>query len=537
MPRLSRPVRLRRPPRPLRLRRQLAAIALGLAALGAGAPVARADHTQLSIFQDDQHLVLSPTPTVRYTLFVLKLLGVNVIRTNVEWAYVAPDPLSRSAPRGFDAADPAQYPGWGPYDRLVRLAGQYGIGVQLNLTAPGPLWAMGSHPPNARAADHWYPNAVDFARFVYAAGVHYSGRVPGVPAVHDWSIWNEPNQPGWLAPQSRRVGGRELAVSPRLYRALVRYGFLGLYLSGHARDRILIGELAPEGDIAGGYYDSLSPMPFLRALYCVGGGYRPLRGAAARRLGCNARPSRRAFVKANPLLFYASGFAHHPYYFFHPPSYSSPDPNFVPLGDLGRLERGLDRALGAWGVHRRLPIYITEYGYQTNPPDPYQIVTPAQQAVYLNEADYIAWRDPRVRSVAQFLLYDSAPDTLYAPDQVGYWDTFQTGLMYTDGQPKPALYSYAMPIWIPHPSFHSGSRVLVWGQLRPAPPGRARALVQWRAAGGRWQALAQLTTENPRHYFTVRVRPPAGGVVRILWQSSSHRTLYSRSAPVSVLAR
>jgi hypothetical protein len=506
-------------------------------AIGAGAPLARADHTQISIFQDDQHLVLSPTATVRYTLFVLKLLGVEVIRTNLEWAYVAPDPQSRHAPAGFDAADPAQYPGWGPYDRLVRLAGQDGIGVQVNLTAPGPLWAMGSHPPDVRGADHWYPSAVEFARFVYAAGVHYSGRVAGVPAVHDWSIWNEPNQPGWLAPQSQRIGGREVAVSPRLYRRLLRYAMLGLYLSGHARDRILIGELAPEGDTVAGFYDSLAPMPFLRALYCVGERYRPLRGAQARALGCTARPSHAAFVKANPLLFYASGFAQHPYYFFHPPSYSSPDPDFVPLGSLGRLERGLDRALGAWVVDRRLPIYITEYGYQTNPPDPYQIVTPAQQAVYLNQADYIAWRDPRVRSVAQFLLYDSAPDPLYAPDQFGYWDTFQTGLMYTDGQPKPALYAYAMPIWIPDARFRPRSSILVWGQLRPAPPGRAVALVQWQAPGGSWRALGQIATTNPRHYFTVRVRPPGSGAVRIAWRAAPRSVLYSRSAPVTILAR
>jgi len=482
--------------------------------------------------------VLSPTPTVQATLFVLRLLGVNVIRANLEWAYVAPDPQSRSAPRGFDGADPARYPGWAPYDRLVRLAADYGIGVQLNLTAPGPLWAMGRHPPSARAADHWLPSAAAFARFAYAAGLHYSGRVPGVPAVHDWSIWNEPNQPGWLAPQSERIGGRWQAVAPRLYRSLVDAGYLGLHRSGHARDRILIGELAPEGDPQAGSYDPLAPMPFLRDLYCVGRRYRPLRGLLARRLGCPPRGSRRAFVSANPLLFWASGFAHHPYYFFHPPSYSAPDPQFVPIADLGRLQRGLDRALAAWGVERRLPIYITEYGYQTNPPDPFQIVTPAQQAVYLNEADYIAWRDPRVRSVAQFLLYDAAPNASYAPGQFGYWDTFQTGLIYSDGEPKPALYAYRLPIWIPDPRIRRGRALLVWGQLRPAPAGRALARVQWRAAGGgRWRTLARVRSASLHHYFTVRVRPPASGEIRIAWQASSRIVICSRDAAVTVAGR
>jgi hypothetical protein len=508
----------------------LAALALALAL---GVPAARADHTEESILQDDQRLVLSPTATVEQTLWTLRLLGVNVIRTSVEWAYVAPDPGSRTPPRGFDPADPRQYPGWGPYDRLVRLARRDGIGVQLNLTAPGPLWAMGAHPPQARAAEHWYPSPRAFAYFAYAAGLHYSGRVAGVPAVHDWSIWNEPNQPGWLAPQSQPIGGRRVPVAPRLYRSLLRFAYLGLYLSGHAADRILIGELAPEGASAAGAYQPLAPMPFLRELYCVGRRYRPLRGAAAARLGCPRRPSARSFVKANPLLFEPSGFAEHPYYFFHPPVYRAPDPQFVPIADLGRLERGLGRALGAWGVRRRLAIYLTEYGYQTNPPDPYQIVTPAEQAAYINEADYIAWRDPRVRSVAQFLLYDSAPDAAYQPGQLGYWDTFQTGLVFADGRAKPALAAYRTPIWIPDPRFRRGDAVLVWGQLRPAAPGRALALVQWRARdGGRWRTLARVVASGLRHYFTARPRPPGDGAIRIAWSPAAGQLAYSRSAPV-----
>ena len=33
-----------------------------------------------------------------------------------------------------------------------------------------------------------------------------------------WSIWNEPNQPGWLRPQAQRVGRRTVPTSPRPYR-------------------------------------------------------------------------------------------------------------------------------------------------------------------------------------------------------------------------------------------------------------------------------------------------------------------------------
>ena len=54
-----------------------------------------------------------------------------------------------------------------------------------------------------------------------AAGLRYSGRYAGLPRVSSWSIWNEPNQPGWLAPQWRRVGDTWVPNSPRLYRQLV----------------------------------------------------------------------------------------------------------------------------------------------------------------------------------------------------------------------------------------------------------------------------------------------------------------------------
>jgi hypothetical protein len=278
----------------------------------------------------------------------------------------------------------------------------------------------------------------------------------------------------------------------------------------------------------------MTPLPFLRDLYCVNNSYRPLRGSSATALGCPKSGSRKQFLAANPALFKATGFAHHPYYFFHPPAYSATDPNFAPLADLGRLERTLDRSRRAWGMRRRLPIYLTEYGYQTRPPDPYQDVSPAQQARYLNQADYMAWRDPRVRSVAQFLLFDSPPDTRYTPTDFAYWDTFQTGLLYVNGTPKPAYAAYAMPVWIPSARFARGARVFVWGELRAAPHNRRQAArIQWRPAKGGYRTLAAVSTGSIRGYLTARVRPPGTGLIRIAWTSARGVTIYSRAAPVT----
>jgi hypothetical protein len=611
-----------------------AAIAGVIAALAVGASVpaaarashapqaalaaARASHAPESIFQDDDHLIYADSATVAHVLNLLQALGVDRIRVTIEWKYIAPNPSSTTEPAGFDATNPNDYtmrtfggsPGiWDPYDRVIEMAEARGIGVDFNVTAPGPLWAMRPAPVTTqfgtRPADHYEPSATDFGEFVQALGTRYSGTyVPPVPPppptttttnplpitipmlpplitttttttttttsttaatalprVHYWSIWNEPDQPGWLAPQWRTVGKQRVPDSPRLYRSLVDAAVGALDVTGHtlSSDTILVGETAPEGDIDAikvhgreryynytGFYDAMTPMVFVRALYCVNSSNRRLTGTAASALGCPTSGSAHAFVTENPGLFYATGFAHHPYFFLFAPNYSSPVANFVPLADLGRLERGLNGIFATYGVNRKIPIYLTEYGYQTNPPDPYQVVTPAEQAVYLNEADYMAWRDPRVRSVSQFLLYDAGPDPTYPPSSYDYWDTFQTGLLYgpgtsRDGRQKPAYDAYRLPIWIPTQTVRRRAKMLIWGMLRLAPKDTAqKALIQWSPPRhGRYRtiATASVPASAVYGYFTIRVTPPGTGRIRIAWRSAAATTYTSRVVAVTVGAR
>jgi hypothetical protein len=499
-----------------------------------------------SMFQDDRFLLYSSTPTVVRTLDTLRELGVDRLRVTVLWSALAPAADSRIAPAGFDAANPVAYPSgaWAPYDRLLLLARARGLGVDFDLTAPGPLWAMRPGAPIAREANHFEPSAAAFERFVIAVGRRYSGRYvpPGasapLPRVAYWSVWNEPNQPGWLAPQAAGPGAGAVLESARLYRGYVDGAFAALRRTGHGRDTFLIGELAPEGDERRGESLPAPPIPFLRALYCTGSSYQPLTGSAATALGCPAGGPSSAFVAAHPGLFAATGFAHHPYSFFLAPQAPMQDANFAPLSELGRLEHGLDAIFSAYSVPRRLPIYLTEYGYETNPPNPFRGVSLATQAAYLNEAEYMAWRDPRVRTLSQFLLYDSAPDTAYPRGSVGYWSTFQTGLVFLSGKPKPSLFTYGLPIFVPDPSFVRGSPVTLWGMLRLAPDGtEQRALVQWRTGVGQadWRTLEFVTTANRSGVLLVRIRLPGSGAVRLAWRSPRGVTDYSRAFPVRLI--
>jgi hypothetical protein len=494
-----------------------------------------------SVLQDDDHLVYASSATVSRTLDTLERLGVSRVRVTILWRAIAPSPGAITPPRGFDAANPKDYPAsaWAPYDRLVKLAGARGIGVDFDLTAPGPLWAMARPTLDAKSADHYRPSAAKFGQFVTALGRRYNGSyVPPrsaspLPRVAYWSIWNEPNQPGWLAPQWQATSEGAVMEAPQLYRAYVDGAFDALRRTGHgpSTDTVLIGELAPEGQERTSATDPIPPMPFLRALYCVNASYRPLRGAAAVALGCPQRGDPSEFVRSHPGLFNPSGFAHHPYSFFLAPGVHLPDPNFVALADLSRLERGLDAIFGAYGLARRLPLYLTEYGYETNPPNPYRGVSPALQAQYLAQGQYMAWKDPRVRAFTQFLLYDALPDPRYPRGSLRYWSTFQTGLLYANGRPKPSFRAYRLPLFLPHPG---GGVLGVWGMLRSARKATARqARVQWRSAQGSYRTLTTLTTRDPSGVLDTTVRLPGPGEVRIAWVSPSGQPLYSPAALVA----
>ena len=496
-----------------------------------------------SIFQDDQLVLYSPQPTVIRTLDTLRGLGVDRLRVTVLWLALAPDPTSTTEPSGFNASDPAAYSAaaWAPYDRLTRLAAARGIGIDFNVTAPGPLWAMG-RPAPAKYANHYRPGAADFGQFVAAVGTRYSGtyRPAGthgkpLPRVSYWSIWNEPNQPGWLAPQWGSVSAQRVMVSPGVYRANMDAAYASLSHTGHttSTDTILIGELAPEGSEATTSESPITPLPFLRTLYCLDSNYQPLRGVPATGADCPASGSPSAFVSAHPALFQATGLGHHPYSFFLPPGASMSDQNFAPLSDLPRLESTLDRIFAAYSVHRQLPLYFTEYGYETNPPNPYRGVSLSRQALYLDQAEYMAWKDPRVRAMAQFLLEDSAPDPSFPKGSIGYWSTFQTGLEFLGGAHKPSFDAYRLPIYIPTPSFHSGASLFVWAMLRPAPNGTVQhAQIQWSSGDGQYRTIASVSTSDPSGFLTATVKPPGSGALRIQWVSPTGATVESRSAAV-----
>jgi hypothetical protein len=522
----------------------LIAAALVLAALPSAAC---ASLTQESMFQDDPRLVYGTPEMVESTLDELAAFGVDRIRVSVFWSILAPANDQAVKPK-FDATDPAAYPQklWDPYDRLIRSALSRGILVNLNITSPIPRWAAGT-PPVSRPdlQTTWGPNPEEFGQFVQAVGKRYGGGYLGLPRVDYWSIWNEPNQGGWLTPQwspDPRNPRRQVESAPSVYRSLVASAWSALAATGHGTDTILVGETAPQGQgKRRGVTQSIDALRFIRRLYCLDDNLQLLKGSSAEVRGCPQNDPG-GFVAQNPGLFHATGYAHHPYDMLSPPSRRAPVADWVTMANLPDLSRELRRIYARYGqrtqTSRGVPLYLTEYGFQTSP-DPTHISF-SQQAAWLNEAEYISARNRNVRALSQFLLVDDAPDPAYSVKTQPRlaWRTFQSGLTLLNGKRKPAYKAYITPLYVKTPRVRRGTSVALFGMLRAATAGtRPLVTVQWRRKGlERWSTRRRFRVGGPRHYFNTRVSVPASGALRLRW-SDGRRVRVSRPARVTVVGR
>ena len=335
--------------------------------------------------------------------------------------------------------------------------------------------------------------------------------------------------PGWLTPQSDE-NDASLPASPHVYRGLADAMYSALQETGHGSDTILLAETAPRGATQRTVTQSLPPLLFVRELFCLNRSFRPFTGEAASRRGCPE--GGQGFADAHPFLFNATGFAHHPYAFEAPPTRSDRARDHVVLADLGRLTRTLDRAMRAHGSPKRYKIWLTEYGYQSDPPDPYVGWPWRTQARYLAAAEWLAYRRSRVRSTAQFLLHDDAPRIDYPPSDPRHWGTFQTGLRTAEGKKKTAYAGYQRPIHVPR-RVRRGSRITVFGLYRPASSSTG-VTVQFRREG-RKRAGGNLlrTSTNGAGFVAVKVRARRSGAFRIGFQAGGGN-VYTRAAAVSV---
>ena len=432
-----------------------------------------AAHSQ-SVFFEAPGLLLNPA-TRQSTTAVLQRLGVNALRVELSWHTVAPQPNSIHRP-AFDATDPAAY-NWSRYDTLIEEAHRLGWKVLLTVTSPVPRWATA----NPRAGSLvTRPSASQFRQFMTAVGRHYAGEVSL------FAIWNEPNHHEFLEPQFNTNG---TPASPMIYRGLFEAGYAGLQAAGIAHPAVLIGETAPEGEayasppVRAGSAHNVGPLVFLRDALCLNSRYR-------RSGSCSS--------------LQPSGWAIHPYASAAGPLSVPHNPESVTIGSLSRITGALDLAARTHAIPSHLPVYITEFGVMSKP-NRYQGVSVAQQAEYDAISERAAYENPRVASFSQYLLRDDPVSARHV--------SFQTGLEYVNGTPKPLFGGFSLPLTVSR----RGHGYALWGHVRPASSATTVTVEAERAGSRRFTTLSQVAT-NSSGYWQL-YSSVAAGRWRVRWTS------------------
>jgi hypothetical protein len=414
--------------------------------------------------------------------------GIESVRVQVRWAGVAPDELAPTMPLGFHPTDPddPRY-NWGYLDTAIGLLVANGLKPILTVTGSGPLWS--SRVPSL-GSPRYQPDPAKFGDFATAVARRY-GRF-----ADQYLVWNEPNQPLWLQPQQEcPVKGRKCSpVAPHTYRALVRAAYPAIHRADPGA-QVIAGTLAPRGADPLQRNRPLRPLAFIRAFGCVDERYKPIRTGRCR----GFQPAR------------IDGFAYHPHSIKASPTTPSAVRDDANLADLGKLEKTLDAVQRARGfttpTGAHTPLHLTEFGYQTNPPDPYDGIPPARQSRWLQEAAYIAWRDPRVRTLVQYEWQDEPTKSVGSGRK--RFAGWQSGLLDRKGRAKPALAGFQHPFVADVRTL--APRVRFWGQVRP---GRShRVVLQRRSPSGAWVAVARLKTDV-RGVFVKTVAVPGRGAYR-----------------------
>jgi hypothetical protein len=369
----------------------LGIVAAGLVAIAVSAPGAQAK-PQMLVGLLDEASALYGNPDQTYP--ILKKLRVEVVRMNLYWGTTTFAVAKRRPAVATDPEDPAY--DWTLYDRAARHAEANNI--QLLFTIWGtPKWANGGKPPRYAPT-----KSSDLQQFAYAAAQHFSGDVTdansqAVPAVRLWTAWNEPNQPFELAPQYKKVRGKWRMQSAIDYAKICKAVYTGVHATLLSGEKVACGVTSPRGnDNPGGKRAVPTPISFMAALKKAG-------------------------------LKKFDAWAHNPYAGSgrETPTTKPHSRGAVTLGNLDVMIKQINKL---WGKKR---VWLTEYGYQTNPPDRLFGVSYKKQAEYLKQAAAIARKNPRVDMLLWFLLKD---DTRLAG--------WQSGLLTAGGKQKPAFTAF-----------------------------------------------------------------------------------------------
>jgi hypothetical protein len=324
----------------------------------------------------------------------LRSLRAGIVRTTLDWSHVA----KRRPLKPADPADPAY--NWTAVDKVVDETDKKGIRVLLAIYGT-PRWA-------GPARNRVPRRPLDLRLFATAAALRYSGTYTvkeqeneperTLPAVRRWLAWNEPNNPIFLRPQWKMVARKWRVQAAYDYAKICGSIWSGVHATRLAGQKVACGATGPRGnDAPRSSRASTSPLLFMSWL----------RRAGLRRM---------------------DAYAHHPYYGHRSekPTTVSRSKKAVTMGNIGVL---IKRVNQLWGSKTR--VWVTEYGYQTNPPDRLFGVSYRNQARYMHQAVAMAKKTRRIDMFVWFLIKDE-----------GRLSGWQSGVLTRRGARKPAYRAF-----------------------------------------------------------------------------------------------
>lgn len=414
-----------------------------VAALLAAAPCAAAHAAAPPLRTGVSYVYTNDEASFRH----VRRTGATLVQTPLRWGVVAP----QQQPSSWNPEDPAdpRY-NWEWMDLWVTRAVHAGLTPVLEVRG-APRWAEGCVTSEVDAVCKPSPTAL--AQFAVAAARRYSGRFGGLPRVRYWQGLNEPNLSLYFTPQFEGA----TAVSADLYRTLINR-FYAAIKSVDRSDLVLSAGLGP---VAVPHF-TIGPLRFARELLCLGRGNRPTPG------NCGGG-------------VHFDIFDVHPYTTGGPTHEGGPDD--VELGDISKLVellRAADRAGRIKGAFRHTPLWVTEFSWDSKPPDPGGLPMRIETR-WTAEALYRTWR-AGVSTFFWFTLRDSPTDGL------PFNETLQSGLYFlgasvAEDQPKENLYAFRFP-FVAYPQTKG---LFFWGRTPSSGPGRVTIQV-WR--GSHWRGVA-----------------------------------------------
>jgi Cellulase (glycosyl hydrolase family 5) len=361
------------PVRPVRL------VLLALVALlvAPAATVSAAPRLQIGFYDDPSFRWSGSIPQ---NLASARAAGGSIIHTTADWSQIAP-----TKPRVALDPDDKAYK-LGDLDALVRDSARYGQQVMINISG-SPRWANGG-----KASNHAPTSMASLTTFARMLASRYSGKNPGLGSVSKWSVWNEPNLEIFLSPQ---FSGKKI-VSPGIYAKIYAAAYKGIK-AGNPLAKVAAGETSNRGrdKPIKGVSASVAPATFARLL-----------------------------AQATPKIRF-DAWATHPYPTY--PSFGPTQKVAWPNVTMTRLEQ-FGTGLQSW-YHRRVPIWITEYGQQTRSAP--RGVSNAKQAADARVALRMAAANPYVEMFCWFIIRDSNDKT------------WRSGLLSAGGARKPAFGAFA----------------------------------------------------------------------------------------------